>query len=210
MGEFRIEAVIQSVESRDVTRKRDGAKITLYEVNTDQGQFTASQRRVAEAAYAHVGEPMELIGEVVEKGDFTNYYLNKVELPFGNGRSVSSGRPQQRSQFSPPQQGHPSVPKQETVTAVPKSDGLTGYAKDLSIMRQTVIKAMVHISNTPEEFRVNCDAALYWLQHGEWPSDTPDMSGDEERQFIPAGADQGVGGGEFSDDDIPFAPSVFG
>jgi len=210
--ERKIEATILEVNPKDVTRKRDGARITIYEVETDKGQVTTSLRRIAEEAYNHMNEPMLLTIDEVQRGDFTNVYLNKVELPFGNGQTTGFGSTppsKPRSQFGAPQGDRGGFGESKAQTPAPRP-ALQGADKDADIHRQVAVKVaawLVGPQGTVSDFRENVRQLSYFLDHGEWLSEwgdeTPDQSGD--RQFIPEGTDPGQPGWRDPDEDsIPF------
>lgn len=214
--ERKIEAVIQGVESRDVNRKRDGVKITLYEITTNSGVLTASRRQVAEAAYGLIGKPAELTIDEVEKNGFTNYYLNKVEAPFNGAQTTTIGQQQaqqpQKTAFRPPAQPQQHVV--ETVippqTAIPQAQtGMNGAEKDTSIYRQVATKVaawLVGPGGSADDFKQNVARLMNFYETGEWLADdfsTPDMSGG--RQFIPEGVNTEQTVPFTGDDDIPFS-----
>lgn len=184
------EAVASNVTNKELTRKSDGRKFTLYTVETDHGSFTTAKRDLAQRAYSLIGKPASYHVKTEQRGEFTNYYLESVE-PISQAVADSAFTPPMMNQVSGP-------PSRPDVYQEPVGEPAGPTAKDMMIFRQTAAKVSAQISTTPNEFWLNLDDLVAYFADGTKPS-APDMSG------------VGMGGSSgFSDDDIPFIPSIDG
>lgn len=176
MSETWVEAVASTVTHKELTAKSSGRKFTLYTVETDMGEFTTAKREIAELSNRLIGQNARFLVKTEQRGEFTNYYLEAVEL---NNNAQPSAFPQQM-----PQQVASPVPStlspQPVTTQAPVGVAAGPDSRDVFIFRQTAGKVAGRISRTPEEFWSNLDDLVHYFSTGERPSDT---SGDDDVPF---------------------------
>lgn len=191
----QIDGVIASVDGRHVTRKSDNQQFMLYEVTTENGmKATTSKRELAEQAFDLKGKPAVLVVKDIQKGEYTNHYLQSV-YPNPGLKSL-----QEASQQALGASENFKVPTTMYEPALP-SPALPQASRDIPIeeptqkntfiWRQTAAKVSAQISDTSDEFWSNLDSLVTYFETGNKPKDQ--LAG-----VAPEGAS------DAPDDDIPF------
>lgn len=175
-------ATASAVTNREISRKADGRKFTLYTVETDRGDFTTTRRELAERAYRLTGQQVMFHVKTEQRGEYTNYYLEDIETPDMSGGGFGQ---QQQQAFTPPQQQNGFDPQPASFPPPKPPDAGTPTNKDVFIFRQTAAKVAGQISRTPEEFWSNVDAIAAYFIDGTKPAAYATV-------------------GQAADDDIPF------
>lgn len=215
------DTVINGVATKVVNRKSDGKSITIYEVTDSAGTvWTTARKDLGNEANRMIGRGVQIQGETVQNGNFTNHYLEDIrqmgEAPtqyaappqqWGPPAGVQAPMaPQTPSPPPPPSPGPPPVAA-PTSYAAPPPQGPTD--KDWFIFRQTATKVAVHISSNPAEFWGNVDDLIRFYAYNQKPTiTTPPPTPAQQERFIPEAAVADPGPDptrpEWQDEDIPF------
>ena len=177
MPETVVDGIASAVTHKEVARKSDGRKFTLYNVETDQGTFTTTRRELAAEAHKLVNKQARFTVKTEQRGEFTNYYLEAVE-------PIESAFPQQLPRSQPQPQPRPQEPIGNLEAPVGTPD-LTQANKDLMIHRQTAAKVAAQVSRTPDEFWPNLLDLVHFFQTGETPTGPGQVSGGNPDDDIP-------------------------
>lgn len=175
-----MEATVQDVEMRKVTKRDGSGDMTLYDVViADGSKWTAFEKELAERAYALKGTPALLEVSVEVKGQYTNRNLRQIqakptsgftpalgamEAQLGNGGGTTTAPPSFFTEEAKPVFS-PSPPLVEEPSY-----------KDRNIWRQTASKVSARISKTESEFWGNLDLLVRYYETGEKPFSSSDSN----------------------------------
>jgi hypothetical protein len=173
-----------------IVSTRDGRQFTLYELFAADGTTWVAKADVFNIAQTMVGQQVEIVGRVEQKGNFTNYYADLVQL---------AGAPQathMQAMQAVQQAQQSAVAAGRVQQALP---GSYPTEKDHSITRQTAGKVAAQISSTPQEFWQNVQDLARYFDTGQVPVMHAGNPG--QPNIAAVGANDGR---EYTDDDMPF------
>lgn len=177
---MQIQTVLVGAAPRQVT-PRNGNPFILYELFAADGTTWVTRQDVFNVAQGMVGQMVEIVGRVEQKGNFTNHYADIVQLA---GQTLAQ----------PVQAQNPALQAQQAAVAqgrVVHQPKWQPTENDRTIYRQTAGKVAAELSTTADEFWANVVEIARYFETGATPQLTQVMAG----MNITDG---------YQDDDVPF------
>lgn len=224
-------AFIAGCDTKTITRA-DGGSFSLYQIHDNSGQVFVAKKDVWDFAQRHVGQQVQMLTRVEQKGKFTNYYcdavipMNGVQQqqfahPLDNPQGVTQGEAvSMNAGWNPNTQ--PMMPTQTPQTYTPPGMPLQGNGTwangtstnivapgptdhDLSIYRQVAAKvAASHSRGDDLKFWTIIPELMVWFKTGSRPHWVTEQEEPQKSEAARAYALAGEAPPPPTDDDIPF------
>jgi hypothetical protein len=155
--------VVSGGQPRVVTAQQGqhaGKTFTFYDVFDELGGKWQARQDTFNQAMQMIGQRVVAVVRVEQRGEFTNYYLDSVEL--------AGAQPAQQQGYQPAQQAQQAQPPQTPTS--PPIVAPNERERQSSIHRQTAAKVAAKMSSTPNEFWENVQTVFRFFETGQIPT----------------------------------------